>query len=171
MSIFRKFNDIALWVLLLIGFAYAVLVSYRNLSGDPCPSIGPVPACYLVLISYALMILSLIVSRNGGKQYLFAVGWGVAFIFAAMGSALEFFTPGGGVCPSSAGGALQSASQGASQATSQATSEAVSQAVSQAVSKGGVPMCYVSLALLVIILVLFLNGPHRAARKLRNVSG
>jgi len=167
MSIFRKFNDIALWVLLFIGFAYAVLVSYRNLSGDPCPSIGPVPACYLVLISYALMILSLIVSRNGGKQYLFAAGWGVAFIFAAMGSALEFFTPGGGVCPSSAGGALQSRSHGASQATS----EAVSQAVSQAVSKGGVPMCYVSLALLVIILVLFLNGPHRAARKLRNVSG
>jgi len=146
MSTIRTFNNIALWVLLFIGFAYAVMVSFRNLTGDPCPSIGPVPACYLVLISYALMILSLIVNRNGGKHYLFAAGWGVAFIFAALGSALEFFTPGGGVCPSSSGGALQGT------------------------STGGVPMCYVSLALLVIILILFLNGPYKAARKLHNIS-
>ncbi len=146
MPINRPVSLIALWILLLIGFAYAVLVSYRNFTGDLCPAVGPVPICYIVLLAYALMILSLVVNHNGCKHYFFTAGWGIAFVLAVVGSAAEFFTSGGGVCPSSAGGGLRGASQ------------------------GGVPMCYVSLALLVVILVLFLHGPYRAACDAHNAN-
>jgi len=135
----RNFTYIALWVFLLVGFSYAALVSYRNFTGDLCPAVGPVPICYIVLLAYSLMIASFVVKHNGCKHYFFTAGWGIAAVLAVLGSLAEFFTPGGGVCPSSSGGGLRGASQ------------------------GGLPMCYVSLALLVVILFLFLNGPYRAA--------
>lgn len=137
-------NKLLLFSLLATGFAYAVLVSFRNFSGNLCPSVGPVPICYIVLLAYGLMLLSLLVKHNGIKHYAFTVGWGMAFVFALLGSAAEFFTPGGGVCPSSNGGGIRGASD------------------------AGVPMCYVSLVLVLIVLLLFLPGPYRKSCEAHN---
>lgn len=126
-----------LFVILAVGFAYAIQVSYRNYTGDLCPNAGPVPICYIVLLAYALMLVSLSVRNHGIKHYTFTVGWGVAFVFALLGSVAEFFTPGGGICPSSNGGGLRGSSD------------------------EGIPMCYVSLALVIVVLLLFLQGPYR----------
>lgn len=134
----RKIIDSALWVLLAIGFLGAVKVSYANFTGKVCPSIGVVPICYVVLIAYALMIASLLVRHHGYKHYFFCAGWSTAFVIALVGSAAEVFA-GGGVCPTTSGGSLRGA------------------------SNGSIPMCFVSLALTVAILVLFLIGPYKRA--------
>lgn len=134
----RDIIDNALWLLVLIGFLGAAKVSYANFLGTVCPQIGIVPLCYVVLVAYALMIAALVVRKNGYKHYFFCIGWGTAFVIALVGSAAEILG-GGGVCPTTSGGSLRGA------------------------SSGSIPMCYVSLALTVAILVLFLIGPYKRA--------
>ncbi len=139
----RKIIDSALWLLLAIGFLGAAKVSYANFTGHVCPSIGFVPICYVVLIAYALMIAALLVRNLRCKHYFFCAGWSVAFVIALIGSAAEIFA-GGGVCPTSGGGSLRGA------------------------SSGSIPMCFISLALTVAILVLFLMGPYKRACDIYN---
>ncbi len=139
----RKIIDIVLWILLGIGFLGAVNVSYANFTGKVCPAIGIVPICYVVLVAYSLMIISLLVRGNKYKTYSFCVGWGTAFVIALMGSAAEILG-GGGVCPTTSGGSVRGASSNA------------------------IPMCYVSLALTIAILVLFLIGPYKRACDIHN---
>lgn len=131
-----KALDIALWIFLVIGLLGALKISYANFTGQACPKMWIVPICYLVFLAYALMLGSVIVRHNGCKHYFFAIGWSIAFVFALLGSAAEWLG-GGGVCPSSSSGGVRGA------------------------SAGGIPMCYISLALTVIILVLFLIGPYK----------
>lgn len=133
-----KLVDTALWILLAIGFLGALRVSYANFTGQVCPQIGIVPICYVVLIGYALMILSLIVKNDGCMHYFFCVGWGSVFVIALVGSGAELLG-GGGVCPTTSGGSIRGA------------------------SSGTIPMCYISLALALLILVLFLIGPYKRA--------
>ncbi len=128
--------DVALWILLSIGFFGAVSISYSNLSGNPCPYIWVVPICYVVLIAYGLMIASLVVPHIGCKHYFFIAGWGTAFLIALAGSLAEMLS-GGGVCPTSGGGSIRGG------------------------NTGSIPMCYISLALTIGILLLFLIGPYR----------
>lgn len=132
-----RWADYALILLIAVGILYASLVSIRNFNGDSCPSAGPVPICYIVFIAYVFMLLSLFVQHRAAKHYLFASGWGIAFSLAVVGSAAELFS-GGGVCPTSQGGNLRALGL-----------------------NNGIPMCYVSLALLVAILILFLLGPYK----------
>jgi len=140
----RKLVNIALWALVLIGFLGAASISFNNVSGKPCPHIIAIPVCYVVLAAYGLMLGSLVINHHGCKHYSFVVGWAVAFIIALVGSLSELFL-GGGVCPSTGGGSL----------------------------RGGnglsVPMCYISLAMLVAILILFLQGPYRQSCDVENV--
>lgn len=141
----NKLIDGVLWLLLALGFFGAVKVSYANFTGDLCPAIWVMPICYIVLVAYALMIAALLVGSNRFKTYFFCAGWSTAFLFAAVGSAAEMFA-GGGVCPVSGGGSLRGG----------------------AASSGSIPMCYISLALTIGILVLFLAGPYRRACKIYN---
>lgn len=129
----RKIIDIALWLLLGIGFLGAINVSYANFSGNECPQIGIIPICYVVLVAYALMIVALLLRSHSDKYSVFFIGWATAFAIALVGSGAELFG-GGGVCPTSSGGSLFG------------------------VSISAVPMCYVSLALTIIILGLFLKA-------------
>ncbi len=133
-----KLSNIVLWALLLLGFLGAAKISYSNMLGSACPHIGFIPICYIVLAAYGLMILSLIIPHMGCKHYFFCAGWGTAFVIALVGSIAEIAS-GGGVCPSSGGGGVR------------------------AVASGSVPMCFISLGMLVVILVLFLFGPYKRA--------
>jgi len=133
-----KVVDIVLYVLLAIGFFGALKVSYENFTGSPCPHLGVIPICYVVAIAYGLMLVSVIIKHYATMHYSFCIGWGTAFVVALVGSVAEYMA-GGGVCPTS-GGDIRSAASSAS-----------------------VPLCYASLALLLVILVLFLFGPYKRA--------
>ena len=135
----RTWVDYGLWILLAIGFFGAVEVSYENLTGNPCPHVFAVPVCYVVLIGYTLMVLSVIVNHNGCRHHFFVIGWSIAAAIAAVGSIAELVA-GGGVCPTSGGGSIRGTT----------TSTAI-------------PLCYVSLALLIGILMLFILGPYKRA--------
>lgn len=133
-----KIIDIALLVLLAAGFLGALKVSIANFIGTSCPQIGIIPICYVVLVAYGLMIASAVIRHNGCKHYFFCAGWSTAFVIALLGSIAEI-TSGGGVCPTSGGGGIRGA------------------------ASGSVPLCYASLAMLIVILVLFLLGPYKRA--------
>lgn len=133
-----KILDLVLWGLLVLGFLGALKVSYANLMGSPCPHLATIPICYVVLASYGLMIAALLISRHGYKHYLFCIGWGTAFVIALFGSIAEIVA-GGGVCPTSGGSDIRGA------------------------ASGSIPLCFASLAMLVVILILFLMGPYKAS--------
>lgn len=126
-----------LWALVIFGFISAAKLSLDNFNGLACPSLLSMPVCYIVTIAYGLMLASLIINHNGCKHHFFCIGWGVAFVIALFASLAEVFA-GGGVCPSSSGGL-------------------------RAGSAAGIPLCYISLAFLVVILVLFIKGPYQTA--------
>ena len=133
-----KIGDIVLWGLVLFGFAGALKVSYENFTGSPCPYLATIPICYIVLAAYGSMIAAMLISRHVFKHYLFCMGWGTAFLIALAGSAAEIMA-GGGVCPTSGGGGVRGAANGSS----------------------SIPLCYISLAMTIVILILFLMGPYK----------
>ena len=133
-----KVVDIVLWALVILGFLGALKVSYANMMGSPCPYLGIVPICYIVLAAYGAMIVAMLISHHGSEHYLFCMGWGTAFVIALLGSIAEIMA-GGGVCPTSGGGGIRGAASGS----------------------GSIPLCYVSLAMTIVILILFLIGPYK----------
>ncbi|MEM7357514.1 MAG: hypothetical protein AAF431_00240 [Pseudomonadota bacterium] len=128
---------IPLWGLVIFGFISVGKVSIDNYNGLACPSLLMVPVCYVVTAAYGLMLAALIINHNGCKHHFFCVGWGTAFVIAMFASIAEIFG-GGGVCPTTSGGL-------------------------RAGSSIGIPLCYISLVILVAILVLFIKGPYQAA--------
>ena len=132
-----RINDFVLCALLLLGLVGGAKVSYANFTGSACPYIAFVPICYVVTAAYALMLAAIAIRHHGCRHHFFVIGWGVAFVIALTGSVLEVVA-GGGVCPTT-GGSLRGG------------------------SAGSVPLCFASLALLIVILVLFLAGPYRRA--------
>ena len=86
--------DYVLWVIVLFGFFGAAKISYDNFNGSPCPALGPVPVCYVVLVAYGLMAAAMVISQRHCKHYFFVIGWGVAFTIALVGSLAEFFAGG-----------------------------------------------------------------------------
>ena len=127
--------SLPLWALLIFGFVSVAKVSLDNFNGLACPNLLSLPVCYIVTAAYGLMLGSLIINHNGCKHHFFCLGWGIAFVIALFASLAEMFA-GGGVCPSSSGGL-------------------------RAGTSAGIPLCYLSLAILVAILVLFIKGPYQ----------
>ncbi len=137
----KTWVDYVLWLLIAIGFFGIVKVSWENLTGNPCPHVFSIPICYVVLLGYSLMVLSVVFSHGGARHYLFVSGWSIATSIAVIGSVAEFAL-GGGVCPSSGGGSVRGS-------------------VENGFQLGSVPLCYVSLALLLLILLFFIAGPYK----------
>jgi hypothetical protein len=131
-----------LWALVIFGFVSVAKVSLDNVNGLSCPSIFAMPICYVVTLAYGLMLGSLIVKHSRYKHHLFCIGWGSAFVIALFASLAEFFGRGG-VCPSSSGGL-------------------------RAGTSAGIPLCYISLVLLLVILLLFIVGPYKNACEIDN---
>jgi len=133
-----------LWALVIFGFVSITKVSLDNFNGSACPSLLLMPVCYVVNFAYALMLGSLLINHTGCKHHFFCIGWGIAFTIALLASLAEAFG-GGGVCPSSSGGL-------------------------RAGVASGIPLCYISLAILVVILMLFIKGPYQRVCDEHNAS-
>jgi hypothetical protein len=81
-------------LLAVIALVAVIPVSYTTLVTDKgCPYLWLIPACYLVTIGYALILLSLLVN----KKSLFVIGWLPVFLLALSGSIAEL--SGLNVCP------------------------------------------------------------------------
>ena len=120
-----------LYILVIFGLISVGIVSVKDIMGESCPSLLQIPVCYIVTIAYTLILLALVTKKEGLKSHLFCAGWGASFTIALLASLAEFFGSGG-VCPVSGGGSLR--------AGEVAT---------------GIPLCYMSLLLLVIIVTLY----------------
>ncbi len=77
------------------------IVESQILGIAACPALGPVPACYLVLLGYALIAVSAIVGKRS-RFWAFAAGWVPLFGLALIGTGLELL--GQGACPRSSNG-------------------------------------------------------------------
>ena len=133
----KLFTTIPLWALVIFGLVSITKVSIANMSGTACPGLFSIPICYIVNIGYVLLLGSLIIKNNKLKHHFFCAGWGIAFVIALFASLAEFFS-GGGVCPSSSGGLRGS-------------------------DAASLPLCYISLVVLIVILALFIAGPYKQA--------
>jgi len=97
-----------IWRILLIAitafgtFAGIKLsISHFN-TGETCPILGIIPACYIVLIGYALMLIAATFKLS---RKLFYLGWTPVFLLAAAGVTLEIVS--GSICPVGAMGIPQ----------------------------------------------------------------
>lgn len=83
------------------GAVAGLLLSYQHLlTGQICPLLGPLPACYLVFIGYALVAASAFLEKPAAS-FAFWLGWAPISGLALTGSVLELVQ--GGVCPRTAG--------------------------------------------------------------------
>lgn len=123
---------ISLIALILMGLVSAGKLTYfQYLSGDACPLLGKVPACYIAFSGYFFIALSITMkllksSQHGMMDKLFYLGIGIAGGLALLASVMEVII--GGVCP---------------------------------IAFGWLPMCYPSLLFSVIILYLYRSVAKR----------
>lgn len=88
---------VVIGLLALTGLAGVLPVSLAELTtGSACPHLGPVPACYLVSVAYAAMLIT-VLDRSFWNVWYFWAGWTPVFMLAATGSALEIVEYG--TCP------------------------------------------------------------------------
>jgi hypothetical protein len=73
-------------------------------TGETCPMFGPLPACYLVLAGYVLMLAAAWLPGRL-RHFAFWPGWLPVFGLALVGSGFELIE--GDICPKSAGGIPQ----------------------------------------------------------------
>ncbi len=84
-------------LLVLTGLAGVLPISLAELTtGSACPHLGPVPACYLVSVAYAAMLIT-VLDRRFWRVWYFWAGWAPVFVLAATGTALEILDYG--ICP------------------------------------------------------------------------
>ena len=83
-----------------IGLYGVAPIVFRHATGvETCPTLGPVPACYVVLLGYTLMGAS-VFAVTRFRTPLFAAGWIPVFGLAMTGSSMEIL--GYQACPRSA---------------------------------------------------------------------
>jgi len=93
---------IVLVLLALLGAFAGINLSISHLStGETCPVIGPLPACYLVAIGYSLVVLSAISATAKWTRNIFYLGWTSIAALAGFGVMLEL--SGRETCPNGAG--------------------------------------------------------------------
>ena len=81
----------------VIGSFAAAPIAYRHATGtEMCPMLGPVPACYVVLLGYTVAGASVFL-RARFRTPVFVAGWLPVFALALMASSLEVL--GNEVCP------------------------------------------------------------------------
>ena len=114
---------LAVFGLVGFGFYSSARLAWRQwTTGEACPVVGSVPACYVAFAGYLAMAIGLVAAVTSGASWprsLFYVGVGVAGGLALLGTTLELIK--GNVCP----------------------------------RVGEVPMCYISLAMSILIGGLF----------------
>ena len=97
-----KIFRILLASLALAGVIGVLPIAQRQFTGAaPCPTLALLPACYLVLLGYMLVVVSAF-QRGRYRIWTFVTGWIPLFILASTGTGLELF--GQEACPRSLGG-------------------------------------------------------------------
>ena len=96
---------VILFGLIALGLYGAASVSYSTITGTaPCPTVGFIPACYIVFIGYLLMLIAsaatLFIKRQ--RYSIFFCGWTPVFLLAFFGSIFEVIN--GNTCPKSGSG-------------------------------------------------------------------
>ncbi|MEP5632058.1 MAG: hypothetical protein ABJP79_09265 [Tateyamaria sp.] len=83
----------------LSGIVPISLTHFRT--GNACPDLGPIPACYVVSFAYLAMAIAVSIGWNRLK-WLFFVGAAPVILLAVAGTTLELF--GRPTCPRSDSG-------------------------------------------------------------------
>jgi len=68
-------------------------------TGETCPVVGPLPACYLVAIGYFLVALSAISPTAKWTRNVFFIGWTPVAVLAGFGSTMFLLIPHGDDLP------------------------------------------------------------------------
>jgi len=85
----RQITRIALLALALFGTYAGVSLSLSHLNtGETCPVVAHLPACYVVAIGYFLVALSTISLLGRGSKYMFFCGWTPVAVLAGFGVVL-----------------------------------------------------------------------------------
>jgi len=75
----------ALLAIALFGAYVGISLSLSHMStGETCPILGPLPACYLVAIGYSLVALSTISATKSWTRNAFFLGWTPVTLLAGM---------------------------------------------------------------------------------------
>ena len=91
----QKRSNILLSRLLLLflaalGVCMALPLSIAHLdTGETCPNVIVIPACYIVSAGYASILASAIFFKTRHNEKLFGVGWTAVFVTAACGTIVE----------------------------------------------------------------------------------
>lgn len=101
-----KLARYALISLALLGTVAGASLSTSHLqTGETCPMLGPLPACYVVFIGYMLILVNAVFISKFNRKSLFFLGWSPIFLLAATGVTLEII--GLDICPPGALGVPQ----------------------------------------------------------------
>jgi len=92
---------LAVFGLVGFGFYSSARLAWRQwATGEACPVVGSVPACYVAFAGYLAMAIGLLLAARwnfSSATFVFYAGLGVAGGLALIGSALELIK--GNVCP------------------------------------------------------------------------
>ena len=80
---------ISIIILGLIGFVGVSKISYEHFHGNSCPMLGMIPACYVIFVGYAMIIISMIPKINRAGL-IFIIGWTPVIVLALMGTVGEW---------------------------------------------------------------------------------
>jgi len=96
---------IAHWLLVgiaAVGVFGIARISMGQFTGQAqCPQLGDLPACYVVLACYTLILISAVL-RSAIPSWIFWIGWLGVFAMAMTGTVLEI--AGMQTCPRTGGG-------------------------------------------------------------------
>lgn len=96
-----KFARYALILLALIGTLAGVNLFIEHLqTGETCPMLGPLPACFVVSLGYLLILMNAVLVSKFNRRSLFFLAWTPIFLLAGIGVSFEVF--GQNICPSGA---------------------------------------------------------------------
>ena len=78
-------------ILALAGFLVTLYLVIRDImEGDYCPKLFGIPACYVVLVSFLLVMLGLLLANDKLRRMVYATGAISGFLIAVWFSANQF---------------------------------------------------------------------------------
>lgn len=81
-----------------LGFYAGASLSLAHFNtGETCPFIGPLPACYVVGLGYFLILTAALVTPLPKRHLVFYLGWVPVILLALIGVSLEIIQ--GETCP------------------------------------------------------------------------